>query len=69
MTYITYLRIAPIACAALLQGCFGGGGNDDNDPNAQTLSQVGSYEICSHEDNLDNDGYASARMSYPCDLS
>lgn len=70
MKYLSAIRIAPIACAVLLQGCFGGGDdNDDNDPNAQALSEAGSYEICSYEDDLDNDGYASARMSYPCDLS
>ena len=68
MNYQTVLRLAPLALAALLQGCFGGSDPDEGDY-AQDFSNAGSHEICSYEENLDNDGYASARMSYPCDLS
>lgn len=70
MKYLTGLRIAPIACAALLQGCFGGGGGNNNeDPSTQALSNPGSYEVCSYEDGLDDSRYASAIVTYPCDLS
>jgi hypothetical protein len=70
MKKLTALRCVPIACAALLQGCFGGGGNDDNDdtPSSQALTNPGSYEVCSYEDGLDDDRYASAIITYPCDL-
>jgi dienelactone hydrolase len=60
-------RILPLAAAVLLQGCFGGGGSDPA-PEGQALTEPGDYEICSYETNLENDGYASARMTYPCDL-
>jgi dienelactone hydrolase len=60
-------RILPLTAAVLLQGCFGGGSPDPVD-DGQALTNPGDYEICSYEAGLDNDGYASARMSYPCDL-
>lgn len=68
MKNLSALTFTPIVCAALLTGCFGGN-NPDPEPEGQALSNSGSYEICSYEDNLDNDDYRSARMSYPCDLS
>ena len=68
MKTMTVLRVAPVAFAALLQGCFGGGEPGDGEY-SQDLSNPGTHEICSYEENLDHDGYASARMSYPCDLS
>jgi predicted dienelactone hydrolase len=68
MKQISIVQLVPIACAALLQGCFGGS-NPDPGQDGQALSNSGAYEICSYEDNLDNDDYRSARMSYPCDLS
>tara|TARA_R110002073_G_scaffold11861_1_gene53267 strand:- start:45216 stop:46088 length:873 start_codon:yes stop_codon:yes gene_type:complete len=55
-----------VAMAALLQGCFGG---SEEDPNANGLGGTGDYEVCSYTDNLDSEGYGSARMTYPCDLS
>lgn len=61
-------RILPLTAAVLLQGCFGGGGSDPA-PKGQALTEPGDFEICSYETNLENDGYASARMTYPCDLS
>lgn len=61
-------RILPLTAAVLLQGCFGGGSPTDPVEDGQALTETGSYEICSYETDLDNDGYASARMSYPCDL-
>lgn len=65
----TLMKCVPLAAAILLQGCFGGTDPDENDPNAQELTNPGNLEICSYEDNLENSGYASARVSYPCDLS
>lgn len=62
-------RILPLTAAVLLQGCFGGGSPTDPDEDGQALTNPGSFEICSYETNLENDGYASARMTYPCDLS
>ena len=68
--YKNIARTLPLAAAVLLQGCFGGSDPvDPNDPTAQDLTNPGSYEICSYDAELDNEGYASARMSYPCDLS
>jgi len=59
----------PLTMAALMTGCFGGGGGSTPAPSEQALTAPGSFEICSYETNLDNDAYASARMTYPCDLS
>lgn len=56
-----------VTSAALLQGCFGGS-QPDVDPNAIGLGAAGDYEVCSYTNNLDSDGYRSARMTYPCDL-
>ena len=55
MKTMTVLRVAPVAFAALLQGCFGGGEPGDGEY-SQDLSNPGTHEICSYEDNLDNDG-------------
>jgi len=62
------LHALPLAMATMLAGCFGGG-DPDPAPEGQALTEPGNYEICSYENNLDNEGYASARMTYPCDLS
>ena len=59
----------PMAMAALMTGCFGGGGGNTPVPTQQALTAPGDFEVCSYESNLDNDAYASARMTYPCDLS
>jgi fermentation-respiration switch protein FrsA (DUF1100 family) len=70
MKYLTAFRIAPIACAVLLQGCFGcSTPTEPTDPTAQDLTNPGSYEVCSYEDGIDSDTYASARITYPCDLN
>ena len=62
-------RTLPLAAAILLQGCFGGSDPEPTDPTGQNLTNPGSYEICSYENNIDDERYASARVSYPCDLS
>ncbi|WP_338353405.1 hypothetical protein [Thalassolituus oleivorans] len=70
MKYLTAFRIAPIACAAFLQGCFGGSTpTEPTDPTAQDLTNPGTYEVCSYEDGIASDTYASARITYPCDLN
>ena len=61
-------RALPLAASVALAGCFGGG-DPDPSPEGQALGVPGDFEICSYETNLENDGYASARMTYPCDLS
>lgn len=62
-------HILPLTAAAvLLKGCFGRGSPNPID-DGQALTNPGDYEICSYETNLNNDDYASARMTYPCDLS
>ncbi|MDF1780529.1 MAG: alpha/beta hydrolase-fold protein [Alcanivoracaceae bacterium] len=57
-----------LASFALLQGCFGGS-QPEEDPNATGLGADGDYEVCSYTNGLSSDGYRSARMTYPCDLS
>lgn len=61
-------RALPLAASVALVGCFGGG-DPDPSPEGQALGAPGEFEICSYETGLENDGYASARMTYPCDLS
>ena len=61
-------RALPLTASIALAGCFGGG-DPDPSPEGQALGVPGDFEICSYEANLENDGYASARMTYPCDLS
>ncbi len=62
------LRVLPLAASVALVGCFGGG-DPEPGPDGQALTNPGEYEICSYETDLENSGYASARMTYPCDLS
>lgn len=66
------IRAIPILItSALLQGCFGGVAPEEPDPITeynQEFSNPGLHEICSYTNGLNNDGYSSARVSYPCDL-
>ena len=63
--------LALLPAALLLQACVGGDDPDPGpiDPNAQELTNPGSYEICYYDNGIDSRDYASARMFYPCDLS
>ena len=68
VSFKSTLRFLPLAASVALAGCFGGG-DPDPAPEGQALTNAGDYEICSYENNLENSRYASARMTYPCDLS
>lgn len=59
---------AAMTLPLFLYGCFGGS-QPDPDPDAVGIGADGDYEICSYTSNLADDNYASARLSYPCDLS
>lgn len=68
VSFKSTLRFLPLAASVAMAGCFGGG-DPDPAPEGQALTNPGDYEICSYENNLENSRYASARMTYPCDLS
>jgi dienelactone hydrolase len=62
-------RMLPIFALLLLQACGGGGGSDpgNDDPYARDVGAQGKHRVCSYDRGLDDDGYRSARVSYPCD--
>ncbi len=65
------IRVFPIFALLLLQACGGGGGGDpgNDDPYARDVGAQGTHRVCSYDRGLDDDGYRSARISYPCDRS
>jgi len=52
-----------------MTACFGGSNPVPPDPNAIGVGGDGGEEICSYTSNLASNGYRSARLSYPCDIS
>lgn len=67
MRLIDTCRVLLPSFALLLQGCFGGDDPSDPPP-AEGPAGPGDYSLCSYTENLGNDGYASARLSHPCEL-
>ena len=67
----TASRAALVPLVLLLQACIGAADNTPltYDPDAQPLTNPGSYEICTYKAGLADIGYFSAEMFYPCDLS
>ncbi len=62
-------QLIALSAVVLLQACGGGDEPDQPDPSAEGLGAQGEYSLCTYSNNLRDSGYASARVSYPCELS